>query len=90
MRVSFQVDVKDRKVKTKSINFHRRKNLQYYEISARSNYQFEKPFQVCFPYKYQQCMGEGAREREKEGESFLSHPSTQHRQWYSRLHQPAF
>lgn len=41
-----QVDVKDRKVKTKSINFHRRKNLQYYEISARSNYQFEKPFQV--------------------------------------------
>jgi GTP-binding nuclear protein Ran len=49
MRVSFQVDVKDRKVKTKSINFHRRKNLQYYEISARSNYQFEKPFQVCFP-----------------------------------------
>ena len=23
----------------------RKKNLQYYEISARSNYQFEKPFQ---------------------------------------------
>ena len=23
----------------------RMKNLQYYEISARSNYQFEKPFQ---------------------------------------------
>ena len=41
-----QVDVKDRKVKTKQINFHRKKNLQYYEISARSNYQFEKPFQV--------------------------------------------
>jgi GTP-binding nuclear protein Ran len=43
---SVQVDVKDRKVKTKQINFHRKKNLQYYEISARSNYQFEKPFQV--------------------------------------------
>lgn len=40
-----KVDVKDRKVKTKQINFHRKKNLQYYEISARSNYQFEKPFQ---------------------------------------------
>jgi hypothetical protein len=40
------VDVKDRKVKTKQINFHRKKNLQYYEISARSNYQFEKPFQA--------------------------------------------
>ena len=25
--------------------FCRKKNLQYYEISARSNYQFEKPFQ---------------------------------------------
>eukprot|EP00960_Hanusia_phi_P076435 768560-Hanusia_phi.AAC.5 len=51
---STKVDVKDRKVKTKQINFHRKKNLQpraltshlqYYEISARSNYQFEKPFQ---------------------------------------------
>merc|ERR1711935_519999 len=39
-----KVDVKDRKVKTKQINFHRKKNLQYYEISAKSNYQFEKPF----------------------------------------------
>jgi GTP-binding nuclear protein Ran len=25
--------------------WNRKKNLQYYEISARSNYQFEKPFQ---------------------------------------------
>jgi GTP-binding nuclear protein Ran len=45
-RFWLQVDVKDRKVKTKQINFHRKKNLQYYEISARSNYQFEKPFQA--------------------------------------------
>jgi GTP-binding nuclear protein Ran len=24
--------------------FHRKKNLQYYDISAKSNYNFEKPF----------------------------------------------
>merc|ERR1712013_557019 len=28
----------------KSIVFHRKKNLQYYDISAKSNYNFEKPF----------------------------------------------
>ncbi|KAH8413239.1 hypothetical protein KR009_009109 [Drosophila setifemur] len=39
-----KVDIKDRKVKAKSILFHRKKNLQYYDISARSNYNFEKPF----------------------------------------------
>lgn len=39
-----KVDCKDRKVKPKDINFHRRKNLQYYDISAKSNYNFEKPF----------------------------------------------
>ena len=26
------------------ITFHRKKNLQYFEISAKSNYNFEKPF----------------------------------------------
>ncbi len=39
-----KVDCKDRKVKPKDIHFHRRKNLQYYDISAKSNYNFEKPF----------------------------------------------
>ncbi|KAA8908715.1 hypothetical protein DIURU_000028 [Diutina rugosa] len=39
-----KVDVKERKVKPKTITFHRKKNLQYYDISAKSNYQFEKPF----------------------------------------------
>ena len=39
-----KVDVRNRQVKAKQVIFHRRKNLQYYEISARSNYQFEKPF----------------------------------------------
>ncbi|KAL5424683.1 GTP-binding nuclear protein gsp1/Ran [Paraphaeosphaeria minitans] len=39
-----KVDVKERKVKAKAITFHRKKNLQYYDISAKSNYNFEKPF----------------------------------------------
>ena len=39
-----KVDIKDRKVKAKSTVFHRRKNLQYYDTSAKSNYSFEKPF----------------------------------------------
>ena len=39
-----KVDIKDKKVKAKSIVFHRKKNLQYYDISAKSNYSFEKPF----------------------------------------------
>ncbi|KAH3766740.1 gtp-binding nuclear protein gsp1 ran [Pelomyxa schiedti] len=39
-----KVDVKDRKVRPKQINFHRKKNMQYYDISAKSNYHFEKPF----------------------------------------------
>jgi GTP-binding nuclear protein Ran len=42
--VGNKVDVKDRKVKAKHITFPRQKNLQYYDISAKSNYQFEKPF----------------------------------------------
>ena len=42
--VGNKVDVKDRKVKAKSITFHRKRNLQYYDVSAKSNYQFEKPF----------------------------------------------
>jgi len=42
--VGNKVDVKDRQVKAKNILFHRKKNLQYYDLSARSNYNFEKPF----------------------------------------------
>lgn len=42
--VGNKVDVNDRKVKPKHITFHRKKNLQYYDISAKSNYNFEKPF----------------------------------------------
>ncbi|OQS02950.1 GTP-binding nuclear protein spi1 [Thraustotheca clavata] len=39
-----KVDVKERKVKDKQINFHRKKNLQYFDISVKTNYQFEEPF----------------------------------------------
>lgn len=39
-----KVDIKDRKVKAKQITYHRRHNLQYFDVSAKSNYQFEKPF----------------------------------------------
>ncbi|XP_069134536.1 GTP-binding nuclear protein Ran-like [Argopecten irradians] len=39
-----KVDVKDRKVPAKLIKFHRKHNLQYYDMSAKSNYNFEKPF----------------------------------------------
>ena len=42
--INGQCGIKERKVKAKTITFHRRKNLQYYDISAKSNYNFEKPF----------------------------------------------
>jgi hypothetical protein len=42
--VGNKVDVKDREVKPREISFHRRKNFQYYEISAKSNFNLEKPF----------------------------------------------
>eukprot|EP00416_Gambierdiscus_australes_P033088 CAMPEP_0171093596 /NCGR_PEP_ID=MMETSP0766_2-20121228/39172_1 /TAXON_ID=439317 /ORGANISM="Gambierdiscus australes, Strain CAWD 149" /LENGTH=211 /DNA_ID=CAMNT_0011552065 /DNA_START=1 /DNA_END=636 /DNA_ORIENTATION=- len=42
--VGNKVDVKDRQVKAKQIQFHRKRNLQYYDLSARSNYNFDKPF----------------------------------------------
>ena len=38
------MDIKDRKAKVKSTVVHHKKNLQYYDISAKSNYNFEKPF----------------------------------------------
>ncbi|XP_033513430.1 GTP-binding nuclear protein Ran1B-like isoform X2 [Nicotiana tomentosiformis] len=39
-----KVDVKNRQVKAKQVTFHGNKNLQYYEISSKSNQNFEKPF----------------------------------------------
>ena len=34
----------ERKVTAKQITFHRKKNLQYYDMSAKLNYNLEKPF----------------------------------------------
>lgn len=42
--VGNKVDHNDRKVKSREITFHRKRNLQYYDVSAKSNYQIEKPF----------------------------------------------
>ncbi len=39
-----KVDCKDRKVKPKDIKFPEKSQIQYYDISAKSNYNFEKPF----------------------------------------------
>lgn len=37
-QVGNKIDVKERKVSARMITFHRKKNLQYYEVSAKSNY----------------------------------------------------
>lgn len=42
--VGNKVDQKDRIVKARQITFHRKRNLQYFDVSAKSNYQYEKPF----------------------------------------------
>ncbi|KAJ8559424.1 hypothetical protein K7X08_003482 [Anisodus acutangulus] len=45
-----KIDVRNRQVKARQVTFRRKKNLQYYEISAKSNYNFEKPF-LCLARK---------------------------------------
>jgi len=42
--VGNKVDVMERAVRTKQITYHRKKGLQYYDISAKSNYNYAKPF----------------------------------------------
>ena len=39
-----KVDVEDRKVAPREITFHRKHNAMYYDISVKSNYNYEKPF----------------------------------------------
>lgn len=39
-----KVDVKDRIVQPRQVTFWRKVNIQYYEISAKSHYNYEKPF----------------------------------------------
>ena len=36
--------INERKVKAKHITFHRKKNLKYFDISVKLNYNFESPF----------------------------------------------
>ena len=49
-----KVDLPERKVRPKDIIFHRQKGLQYYDISAKSNYNYEKPF----AYLIRKCLGD--------------------------------
>lgn len=42
--VGNKIDLKDRKVKARQITFHRKRGLQYFDVSAKSNYNYEKPF----------------------------------------------
>lgn len=42
--VGNKVDMKERKVRAKNITFHRKKNMAYFDVSAKSNFNFEKPF----------------------------------------------
>ena len=44
INVGNKVDNADRKVKARQILFPRKHGIQYYDVSAKSNYQFEKPF----------------------------------------------
>eukprot|EP00656_Telonema_subtile_P055240 TRINITY_DN8489_c0_g1_i1.p1 TRINITY_DN8489_c0_g1~~TRINITY_DN8489_c0_g1_i1.p1 ORF type:complete len:422 (+),score=87.24 TRINITY_DN8489_c0_g1_i1:162-1427(+) len=39
-----KVDVKDRQVMCKQIRYHRKHSLHYYDVSSKSNCNFEKPF----------------------------------------------
>merc|ERR1712070_198629 len=39
-----KVDIKERQVCPKNVCFHRRKSIKYIEISAKTNYNYEKPF----------------------------------------------
>ena len=39
-----KIDMKDRKVKAKQISFHRKNNIQYYDLSSKSNFNIDKPF----------------------------------------------
>ncbi|TMW58428.1 hypothetical protein Poli38472_009987 [Pythium oligandrum] len=46
-----KVDDSDRKVNAKQITFHRKKNLPYFDISVKTDYQIEEPF-VWFARKF--------------------------------------
>ena len=39
-----KVDVKERQVQARQVTFHHKKNVKYFEVSAKLCYNFEKPF----------------------------------------------
>ncbi len=39
-----KTDMSDHKVTAKNITFHRKRNIPYFPISAKTNFNFEKPF----------------------------------------------
>jgi GTP-binding nuclear protein Ran len=43
--VGNKCDVEDRVLREEDITFHRKKNLRYFDISAKSGHNFEKPFE---------------------------------------------
>jgi GTP-binding nuclear protein Ran len=42
--VGNKIDVRDRKVPAKRVTFHKKNNMRYFEVSAKSNYHYEMPF----------------------------------------------
>ena len=44
--VGNKIDVQDRKVPAKRVTFHKKNNMRYFEVSAKSNYHYEYPFLV--------------------------------------------
>jgi GTP-binding nuclear protein Ran len=42
--VGNKIDIRNRKVPAKRVTFHKKFNMRYFEISAKSNYHFELPF----------------------------------------------
>lgn len=52
--VGNKVDYKDRKVKPRDIGFHRKKSLQYYELSVKTSYNLAKPIM----YIARKCLNE--------------------------------
>jgi GTP-binding nuclear protein Ran len=42
--VGNKVDVPERAVRAHHITYHKKANLQYYDLSVKSNFNFEKPF----------------------------------------------
>jgi GTP-binding nuclear protein Ran len=42
--VGNKIDARDRKISAKRVTFHKKNNIRYFEISAKSNYHFEMSF----------------------------------------------